>query len=925
MRPRCLSANRCCLAITAVTVAALAGVASAQPVAFTQWTFNNLPTGQIINNPAPSTGRGTALPLGMTNTYTYSTSPVRTGSIAAAEVTSANTGSSDPMNIKFWRVRGSFDGTLANAGVGYALAAPQFSQGAEFDVSTLNFSDIVFSFDWFTTNQGVKNMQVQYSLNAGTNWTSIGPVLTAVTNGWKNGNTVDLSGIVGANDNPNFRIRLVSVYDQSLTPPAYASATSGPYNNASGNWRFDMVTFTGNAIRSVGPAGTGDVSPPAVCSSGGSLTFTVTAQSGAGPISTNLAVTADLSPLGLSAAQAFRDDGTNGDAFAGDGVFTFVAAVPAGRPVGPVSINAMISDGQSRTGMTTIAATVGNCSTNSASRVVISQLYGAGGNTPDLTTGQGPLTNADYVELYNRSASAVNIDGWSVQYASQGSIAGFDSTGDRVLLRGTVQPGQRLLVQMSDPVNGFAALPTPDFAQRFGFGGMGNTGGRVALVRSSTLLGTNYNDVAIEDFVGYGNGAITFEGNGPVATPNPVLTTALVRKQDGAQDTNQNFNDFAFGTVNPRNRADGGFLAGFPAASLSAVCAGSPVILSARVSPSSAGGVAVSADVSGVVGAPATVQLLDNGLNGDAQAGDGVYSVAYNVPSTAAQGSRTVAITVTDSLGRSDTSTLPLDVGNCGNSNAAVVISKVYGGGGNSTSGYEADFAEIFNRSSAPVSLDGWSFQSARITDLTGFVNRICLLSGVINPGEYRLIATNQLAGASGGAIIPTPDFRPAVPFGMESSFGRVVLVSTSNLVGTEFTRSDVVDLVGYGFGVDSFEGVAAAGTLSDILYAQRKQGGCQDTNQNAIDFDVLLALTLPNNAATPAVPCPLLCLADLAGGVNGGPDGIVDGNDFVAFINAFGASDPLADVAGGVNGGADGIVDGNDFVAFINAFGAGC
>jgi hypothetical protein len=66
-------------------------------------------------------------------------------------------------------------------------------------------------------------------------------------------------------------------------------------------------------------------------------------------------------------------------------------------------------------------------------------------------------------------------------------------------------------------------------------------------------------------------------------------------------------------------------------------------------------------------------------------------------------------------------------------------------------------------------------------------------------------------------------------------------------------------------------------------------------------------------------------CLADIAGGPSGGADGIVDGNDFVAFINAFSADDLLADVAGGDPTGGDGIVDGSDFIAFINAFGAGC
>jgi hypothetical protein len=47
--------------------------------------------------------------------------------------------------------------------------------------------------------------------------------------------------------------------------------------------------------------------------------------------------------------------------------------------------------------------------------------------------------------------------------------------------------------------------------------------------------------------------------------------------------------------------------------------------------------------------------------------------------------------------------------------------------------------------------------------------------------------------------------------------------------------------------------------------------------------------------------------------------DSILDGNDFIAFINAFAADQPAADVV------PDGVVDGSDFIFFINAFGAGC
>jgi hypothetical protein len=63
-------------------------------------------------------------------------------------------------------------------------------------------------------------------------------------------------------------------------------------------------------------------------------------------------------------------------------------------------------------------------------------------------------------------------------------------------------------------------------------------------------------------------------------------------------------------------------------------------------------------------------------------------------------------------------------------------------------------------------------------------------------------------------------------------------------------------------------------------------------------------------------------CLADLAG-AGAFPDGIIDGNDFIAFINSFGIGNVAESSLADVNG--DGIIDGNDFVAFINSFAAGC
>jgi hypothetical protein len=67
------------------------------------------------------------------------------------------------------------------------------------------------------------------------------------------------------------------------------------------------------------------------------------------------------------------------------------------------------------------------------------------------------------------------------------------------------------------------------------------------------------------------------------------------------------------------------------------------------------------------------------------------------------------------------------------------------------------------------------------------------------------------------------------------------------------------------------------------------------------------------NRVASIAASLDVLCIADWNG------DGVVDFNDFLAFMNDYNAGDPRADLNG------DGTVDFNDFLAFINLFNAGC
>ena len=75
-----------------------------------------------------------------------------------------------------------------------------------------------------------------------------------------------------------------------------------------------------------------------------------------------------------------------------------------------------------------------------------------------------------------------------------------------------------------------------------------------------------------------------------------------------------------------------------------------------------------------------------------------------------------------------------------------VVISQVYGGGGNAGATYRNDYVELYNRGAAPVDLTGWSLQYASATG-SGWETNCSRSAATIGAGEYYLIAL-----ASGGA-----------------------------------------------------------------------------------------------------------------------------------------------------------------------------
>ncbi len=88
------------------------------------------------------------------------------------------------------------------------------------------------------------------------------------------------------------------------------------------------------------------------------MTLLVAVTPGYNPTSIGLSVTGDVSALGVFASAAFHDDGQNGDAVAGDNIFSFQTTVPSDLPGGSKAVPVSVTDSQGRSGSTTITLNV---------------------------------------------------------------------------------------------------------------------------------------------------------------------------------------------------------------------------------------------------------------------------------------------------------------------------------------------------------------------------------------------------------------------------------------------------------------------------------------------------------------------------------------------------------------------------------------
>ncbi len=198
-----------------------------------------------------------------------------------------------------------------------------------------------------------------------------------------------------------------------------------------------------------------------------------------------------------------------------------------------------------------------------------------------------------------------------------------------------------------------------------------------------------------------------------------------------------------------------------------------------------------------------------------------------------------------------------------------VVISEVYGGGGNSGATLKNDFVELYNPTNSPVTMTNWSIQyqaSGSTGQFGSGTTTRTIFSGTISPRGYFLI---QMAQGSGGTTpLPTPDAVGTIA--IAATAGKIALVQDSLQI-TNATDPTVVDFVGFGTGTNKYEGTGPAPAPSNTTSIERKAsatstattmgaGGSEeragngwDSNNNASDF--FTRAPEPQNSASPKEP----------------------------------------------------------------------
>lgn len=209
-----------------------------------------------------------------------------------------------------------------------------------------------------------------------------------------------------------------------------------------------------------------------------------------------------------------------------NGTFTVSVTAPEGTAAGtyPVTVTTKGDNGlKASTDLNVTVGTGGGTTTPTVGKLVISEVYGGGGNN-------GATYTHDFIEIFNAGGTSVNLSGYSVQYTS----ATGTNWAATPLTNVTLAPGQYYLVQQAKGTGGTTPLPTPDTS---GTIAMSGSAGQVILAERTTVV-SGTTDPAVRDYVKF-------------ATSSNALSFSRINVCTDTDATS----DFASGSVTPQNTA----------------------------------------------------------------------------------------------------------------------------------------------------------------------------------------------------------------------------------------------------------------------------------------------------------------------------------------------------------------------------------
>ncbi|MFZ4456975.1 MAG: C10 family peptidase [Bacteroidales bacterium] len=186
-----------------------------------------------------------------------------------------------------------------------------------------------------------------------------------------------------------------------------------------------------------------------------------------------------------------------------------------------------------------------------------------------------------------------------------------------------------------------------------------------------------------------------------------------------------------------------------------------------------------------------------------------------------------------------------------------VLITQVYGGGGNSGANYKSDFIELLNTTSSDVNIGGWCAYYIAATSSSTSQKYEFLANTIIKAGSYFLLKCADGTGAQPAWSLP---FDGTSTLALGGTVGKVILLksnaaftlSTPPLIEEIVNNVNFGDYVPYGTTAVPIWGSAMAANTTSTTAVRRKfaNGKYQYTQNVGNDFEIVTAD--PRNSSSP-------------------------------------------------------------------------